>query len=131
MPARRLISRRMLGVTPRLWPDARERRGEGGGEALPVDQASQAHQGMAAIDEVDERRAEEFGLVGRRRYGQRRRAPARRRAEGITPLGRHRRGGDFARFSPVADRRLANADTCRSQKATAFRGLRRCSPGTS
>jgi hypothetical protein len=40
-------------------------RAEGGSEALSVDQASQAHQGMATVDEVHERRAEEFGLDGR------------------------------------------------------------------
>jgi hypothetical protein len=85
---------------------------------------------MLRIDEVHERRAEEFGLLGRRRYGRHRRAPARRRGEGITPLGRHQQGWDFARFSPAADRDLANADTCRSQKAEAFCGVRRCSRAT-
>jgi hypothetical protein len=106
-------------------------RAESGGEALPVDQASQAHQGMATVDEVHERRAGEFGLLGRRRFGRHRRAPARRRGEGITPLDwlQHERG--FARFSPVADRDLANADTCRSQKAKPFRRVRRCSRATS
>jgi hypothetical protein len=40
-------------------------RAEGGSEALPVDQASEPHQGMLRIDQVHERRAEEFGLDGR------------------------------------------------------------------
>jgi hypothetical protein len=40
-------------------------RAEGGSEALPVDQASQSHQGMLRIDQVHERRAEEFRLAGR------------------------------------------------------------------
>jgi hypothetical protein len=53
-------------------------RAEGGGEVLPVDQAGEPHQGMATIDEVHQRRAEAFGLVGRRRFGRHRRAPARR-----------------------------------------------------
>jgi hypothetical protein len=91
-------------------------RAEGGSEALPVDQASQAHQGMATVDQVHERRAEEFGLVGRRRYGRHRRAPARRRGEGLTPVGRHKRESGFASVSPVADRNLANADTCAGRK---------------
>jgi hypothetical protein len=39
-------------------------RAEGGREALPVDQAGQAHQGMTAIDEGHQGRAEEFGLLG-------------------------------------------------------------------
>jgi hypothetical protein len=40
-------------------------RAEGGSEAIPVDRASQAHHGMLRIDQVHERRAEEFGLAGR------------------------------------------------------------------
>jgi hypothetical protein len=40
-------------------------RAEGGSEAIPVDQASELHQGMLRIDQVHERRAEEFGLAGR------------------------------------------------------------------
>jgi hypothetical protein len=40
-------------------------RAQGGGEAIPVDQASEPHQGMLQIDQVHERRAEEFGLDGR------------------------------------------------------------------
>jgi hypothetical protein len=40
-------------------------RAEGGSEALPVDQASEPHQEMLRIDQVHERRAEEFGLAGR------------------------------------------------------------------
>jgi hypothetical protein len=85
---------------------------------------------MATVDEVHERRAEEFGLVWRRRFGRHRWAPARRRGEGITPLGGHHQGWDFARFSSLADRDLANADPCRSQKAKAFRGVRRFSRAT-
>lgn len=59
-------------------------RAEGGSEAISLDQTRAAHQGMAAIDELHRRRAEEFGLLGWRRYGQHRRAPARRRPAGIT-----------------------------------------------
>jgi hypothetical protein len=91
-------------------------RAEGGSEAIPVDQASEPHQGMAALDSVHDRRAEEFRLVGRRRFGRHRRASARRRGEGLTPLGRHQRKSGFARFSPVADRNLANANTCAGRK---------------
>jgi hypothetical protein len=40
-------------------------RAEGSGEALSVDQAGEPHQGMLRIDQVHERRAEEFGLDGR------------------------------------------------------------------
>jgi hypothetical protein len=40
-------------------------RAEGGSEALPVDRASQSHQRMLRIDQVHDRRAEEFGLDGR------------------------------------------------------------------
>jgi hypothetical protein len=42
-----------------------EERAEGGSEAFPVDRAGEPHQGMAALDSVHERRAEEFGLDGR------------------------------------------------------------------
>jgi type IV secretion system protein VirB4 len=86
---------------------------------------------MLRIDQVHKRRAEEFGLLGRRRFGRHRRAPARRRGEGLTPLGRHQRESGFASFSPLADSNLANADICRSQKAKAFRGVRRFSRATS
>jgi hypothetical protein len=105
-------------------------RAEGTGKAIPVDQASEPHQRMLRIDQVHERRAEEFGLLGRRRFGRLRRASARRRGDGLTPLGSHQPGWDFAGFSPVADRNLANANTCRSQKAKAFRGVRRFSRAT-
>ncbi len=40
-------------------------RAEGDSEALPVDQAGQTDQGMAAIDEVQQGRAEQFGLLER------------------------------------------------------------------
>jgi hypothetical protein len=80
---------------------------------------------MLRIDQVHERRAEEFGLVGWRRYGRHRGASARRRGEGVTRLDRHQRESGFASFSPLADSNLANADTCESQKAKAFRGVRR------
>jgi hypothetical protein len=45
-------------------------RPEGGGGAIPIDQAGQAHQGMPAADEVHQGRAEEFGLLGWRRFEQ-------------------------------------------------------------
>jgi hypothetical protein len=101
-------------------------RVEGGGEALPVDQAGQAHQGMAAIDEVHQGRAEEFGLLGRRRYGGiggllRGDAPTEsRRATAFNSRV-------FARFSPAPGRGLAIANTYESQKAEESPGLRRCS----
>jgi hypothetical protein len=105
-------------------------RAEGSGEAIPVDQASEPHQRMLRIDQVHERGAEEFGLVRRRRFGRLRRASAQRRGEGLTPLGRHQRESGFARFSPVADRDLANADTCAGRKPKESRRPPRSSRAT-
>jgi hypothetical protein len=102
-------------------------RAEGGGEAIPVDQAGQAHQGMAAIDEVHQGGAEELGLFLRRQYGRHRRAPARRCADRITLPRQLQQGSGFARFRPALRRRLAIADTFGGQKAEEFRGLRRSS----
>jgi hypothetical protein len=108
-----------------------EERAEDGSEAIPVDQASEPHQGMFRIDQVHERRAEEFGLVGQRRFGRLRWAPAGRRGEGLTPLGRHQRESGFASFSPVADRRFANANTCAGRKPKGSRLSPRSSRATS
>jgi hypothetical protein len=105
-------------------------RAEGGGEALPVDQVSQAHQGMATVDEVHERRAEEFGLLGRRRLWRHRQAPARRRGDRITRLDWLQQERGFASFSPVADRRFANANTCAGWKPKESRRSPRSSRAT-
>jgi hypothetical protein len=77
------------------------------------------------------RRGGHEGCSRRRRYGRHRQAPARRRGEGIMPLGRHQQERGFAGFSPAPDQSLANADTCRSQKAKAFCGVRRSRATTS
>jgi hypothetical protein len=59
---------------------------------------------MLRIDQVHERRAEEFRLLGRRRFGRHRWASAQRRGEGITRLDWLQRERGFASFSPVADK---------------------------
>jgi hypothetical protein len=105
-------------------------RAEGGGEALPVDQARETDQGMAAVDQVHQGRAEEFGLLGRGRYGRHRWAPARRPAEGITPLDRLQHGRGFARFPPAPDCDLANANTSAGRKPQEACGIPRCSRPT-
>lgn len=75
------------------------------------------------------------GAVHRRRAAQpelgQRQAPARRRAEGITPPGWLQQGLGFARFSPTPDRALANANTCAGRKAQESRRLPPCSRPTS
>jgi hypothetical protein len=55
----------VVEVSSQLIVAVVEERAEDGSEALPVDRASEPHQGMAALDSVHERRAEEFGLLGR------------------------------------------------------------------
>jgi hypothetical protein len=105
-------------------------RAEGGGKAIPVDQLREVHQRMAAVDEVHQGRAEEFGLLGRRRYGRHRRAPARRHTEGITAFEGLQQGRGFARFSPAPDRDLANVNTYAGRKTQGSRGLPRCSRPT-
>jgi hypothetical protein len=105
-------------------------RAESGGKAVPVDQASQTRQRMAAIDEVHQRRAEELGLLGRRRLGLHRRSPARRRLERITPPDRLQQGREFAKFWLVLRRRLAILNTSASRNPAESRGLPRCSRAT-
>jgi hypothetical protein len=100
------------------------------GTKVKADDSLDANRSAATVDEVHERRAEEFGLVRRRRFGRHRQAPARRRGEGIMPLDwlQHERG--FASFSPAPNRSLANADTCAGRKPQESRRSPRSSRAT-
>ncbi len=99
-------------------------RAEGDGEALPVDQARQAHQGMAAIDQVHQGRAEEFGVLGWRRLRRHWRSPG-----GDAPRESRRsaainRSAELQGFQPLRTARLQTrilAPTEKPRKPEGFR----------
>ena len=132
MPARRLISLRMVGVTPRLWRKTMPQlllaavgvvvaiaaSTEARSTDTPLNRSAWATWAarMWPLKGCGNRkdclpghgcRAAKFGLLGREQPGRNRQAPAQRPGEGVTLQGWLQHRHDFARYLPAPYRRLA------------------------